>query len=403
MKKINYYKVNTASSRTIRSINERIVLNLIRDQQPISRAQIARTTGLQRSTVTLLVRKLLKEKVIYQKERGRSAGGRPPDLLYLNGHGVCVVALDVGVRLSRLALGDFNGKILWEEEFATGTDPEAFLKLAVSRVKAMLRSRTPGRAIDGIGVSVPGLVNVETGMVIYAPNLRWNEFALGPAMSQRLGLPVYIDNDANLCALAEMWSGSIGAVRSHHWVYVHVTDGIGTGVAFDGQIYRGFSGGAGEFGHMCIDVNGPPCGCGNRGCWEVYASNRALVRRYQSLAENKLPVNRQPWLTAKQVVAKARAGDAHALEALRQTAGYLGLGIVNVVVSLNPEVVVIGGEMVEAWDVIGECILNTPGGEVFRQNRSGAKLVPSTLKESPSLSGAMLLALSARLEIPNVA
>jgi predicted NBD/HSP70 family sugar kinase len=403
MKKINYQKVNTASSRTIRSINERIVLNLIRDRQPISRAEIARTTGLQRSTVTLLVQKLLQEKVIYQKERGPSEGGRPPDLLYLNGHGACVLALDVGVTQTTLALGDFNGKVLWEEQFATSTDPEEFLKMVVSRVKAILRSRKPGRAFEAIGVSVPGLVNVDTGIVIYAPNLKWHQFALGPDLSRLLGLPVSIDNDANLCALAEMWHGSIGAVSSHNLVYLLVADGIGTGVAFDGQIYRGFSGGAGEFGHMCIDLNGPRCSCGNRGCLEVLASNRALIGNYQDLCNGHPGGHAPSRLTVKGIIAKARAGDQRALAALRQTGRYLGIGIANLIVSLNPEVVVVGGEIAEAWDLMSESILQIGGGEVCSRNRSGTKLVPSTVKESPSLVGALLLALSGRLEIPNVA
>jgi glucokinase-like ROK family protein len=430
MKKLNYHKVNTVSSGTIRSINERIVVNLIRDRQPISRAEIARTTGLQRSTVTLLVRKLLKERVICEKGRGQSGGGRRPDLLYLNGHRACVLALDIGVTRTTLALGDFNGKTLWKEEFATIKQPEQFLKLVVSKMKAVLKTRKPGMVFEGIGVSVPGLVNVETGTVVYAPNLQWNELALGEEIGKSIGLPVYIDNDANLCALAEIWQGSISSVGSHNLVYVLVADGIGTGIAFDGQIYRGFSGGAGEFGHMRIDLNGPPCGCGNHGCWEVLASNRALVRRYQEACQTdggwrlaaggieessqstfRIPHSaigrsagsRPRRLTAKQVIAKARAGDQNALTALRQTGHYLGIGIANLIVSLNPEVVVVGGEMAEAWDLIGDAIMSTTGGEVARQNRAGVRLVPSTVKESPSLSGAMVLALSARLKIPNVA
>jgi predicted NBD/HSP70 family sugar kinase len=203
--------------------------------------------------------------------------------------------------------------------------------------------------------------------------------------------------------MAEVWHGSIGAVRSHNLVYVHVTDGIGTGIAFDGQIYRGFNGGAGEFGHICIDVNGPQCNCGNWGCWELYASNRALVRRYQGVWGSDLTRSVPTPVTAKEVIVKARMGDEQAVEALRQTAHYLGIGIVNLIVSLNPEVVVVGGEIAEAWDMIGDSLVNTVGGEVFNQNRSGGRLVSSTVKESPSLVGAMLLALSGKLKIPNVA
>lgn len=403
MKKINYQKVSAASSRTIRSINERIVLNLIRDHQPISRAEIARTTGLQRSTVTLLVRKLLKEQVVCENGRGESGGGRRPDLLYLNGHRACVLGLDIGVTRSTLALGDFNGKILSREDFPTSHDPDEFLDTVVAKMKAALRLKRPGMTFEGVGVSVPGLVNVETGMVIYAPNLKWSEFALGPRLSKTLRLPVHIDNDANLCAMAEIWHGSIGTVRSHNLVYLLVADGIGTGVAFDGQIYRGFNGGAGEFGHMRIELNGPLCGCGNRGCWELFASNQALIRSYEGRSQGRSIGTGQTPVTPKQIIAKARAGDARALEALRQTGEYLGIGIVNVIVSLNPEVVVVGGEVAEAWDLIGERIVNTVGGEVFRQNRKGVKLVPSTVKKSPSLVGAILLALSGRLNIPNVA
>jgi predicted NBD/HSP70 family sugar kinase len=401
MKKINYRNVSTASSRTIRNINEKIVLNLIRDRQPISRAEIARTTGLQRSTVTLLVRKLLKDQMVCEKGRGESAGGRRPDLLFLNGHRACVLGLDVGVRQTTLALGDFNGKILRQEEFATGGDPMEFLKTAEARIKPLLGASKPRMSFEGIGVSVPGLVNVETGIVIYAPNLKWNQFPLGPEMENLFGLPIYIDNDANLCAMAEVWHGNIGAVNSHNLVYVHVTDGIGTGIAFDGQIYRGFSGGAGEFGHMCIDVNGPQCNCGNWGCWEVYASNQALIKTYRRLCGDDLVDAGADSMTAKDVIARARAGDEPALMALKQEARYLGIGLANLIVALNPEVVVVGGQIAEAWDLMSDCLVNIAGGEVFNQNWS--RLVPSTVKELPSLVGAMLLALSGRLKVPNVA
>ncbi|MBV8841625.1 MAG: ROK family transcriptional regulator, partial [Bryobacterales bacterium] len=262
--------VQTASTEVVRDINRRIVLNLIRTRQPISRADIARLSGLQRSTVSLIVEALIRENWVVEGPTGRLPRGRRPTFLRLNENRV-IIGVVVRPLETSVVLADVNGKFLSEQRVKTPCDPEAGIKGILGCIEPLI-AVSRGKKIEGIGISLPGRVNHATGILEFAPNLGWRDCDLRGPLSAATGIEVELENAANACVLAAVWFDHMESVRD--LVAVTVSEGIGTGVLMNGQLARGFQGMAGEFGHVPLDPNGPPCTCGSRGCWEVYGSNQ---------------------------------------------------------------------------------------------------------------------------------
>jgi len=198
---------------------------------------------------------------------------------------------------------------------------------------------------------VPGLVDRAEGVLIVSPNLGWKAVPVRALLEGELGLPVYVENDANAAAFAELWYGPLDEVSARTLLCVLVVEGLGTGLIINGQLHVGTSIGLGGFGHMTMDPEGPPCSCGRRGCWETFASDTATLKRYRSLAKRGKNVR-----TVTEIIALAGQGNTAALETLQITARYLGEGIASLAHGLSPEVVVIGGEITGAWPTIGPII-----------------------------------------------
>jgi glucokinase-like ROK family protein len=405
MRKLDFDKLHTASKDRMRDINEAIVLNLIREQQPISRIQITRTTGLKISTVTVITRRLMEKGLIFEQGVAPSNGGRKPRLLGLRPEKVCVVGIDIGVTRTTLALGDFNGEVIDQEVIPTGRRPLPFLEKLTQRVEALMAAQRGQVEFEGIGISATGIVDSAGGRVIFSPNLGWQDIAVRDIFEQRFSLPVTVDNDARASALAEIWHGRGREAGSMHLVFVTVNEGVGTGIVVNGQLFRGSSEGAGEFGHLSLNHNGPVCNCGNRGCWELYASDRATINRFLD-AQRKMGAvdgKSDSAYTMRDIVKLAGNGDRAARSSLTATAKYLALGIANIVNSLNPEMVVVGGHLASVWPMIEPVILDTLKPKVFGRNFSAVRIVPSALEFNASLVGAFLHALSPRLSVGKVA
>ena len=222
----------------------------------------------------------------------------------------------------------------------------------LARTVASFRSSHPEIVCEGVGVSVPGRVDV-SGRIVFAPNLRWEGTELRQLLERAIGLPVAIENAASACALAELWFGR-QADDVRHLVAVTVSEGIGVGLLVNGQLVHGRGAMAGEFGHVTLDENGPPCSCGKSGCWERYASNSAAVRFYQELSGDG-PIAGQPAvpraaLGIDDILRLADEGDSRAVKTLEHVAHYLGIGLANIVTGLAPQVVIIVGEVTAAWD-----------------------------------------------------
>lgn len=389
MRRIDLKKANVARSNTIRDINRQIVLNYVRERGPISRAEIAYETALQRSTVSLIVEELRVEGLI-EEVSGESTGGRPPSLLSLRTANAVAIGVDIGTTRTIVATSDLAGRVLQQEKFETHPDAEQTTKQIIDRARKLIR-RNKG-TIEGIGVSLPGVVDTE-GRELFVPHFKWRNLTLANELNAATGLPVTMDNDANAAAQAELWFGrpEIRAVRD--FILVLVEAGVGTGIVFDGQLYRGENGAAGEFGHMTIGQNAPvACASGSRECWEAFASERSALARYASLSGS---TNGGLQINFGDLVDLALQTEGAARTALKETAHYLGVGIANLIEGLAPEAVIVGGPIVRAWPVISEEIRTTVEATICRGLPS-TRIIASTLGPEPTLMGAISLVLASK-------
>ncbi len=389
MRRLDLRKAQAARLNTIRDINRQIVLNYVREREPISRAEIARETNLQRSTISAIVEALKTEDLVEEIGEGESTGGRRPTMLRIRTKGAIAIGVAITPTRTTIATSDLAGRVVEQEEFLTNVDSNKTLSDIITRVNA-LSSRNPG--IEAVGISLPGLVDPATGTAVYVPYFKWRDLPVADLISSAVNKPVLIDNDANAVALAELWFGRPEVIDARDFILVLVAEGVGTGIIFDGQVYRGQRGAAGEFGHMIIGAHAPvPCSCGNHDCWEAFSSEGAAFARYEKLVGG--PVDAE--MGFKELVDLALTGDANAKAALVETAHCLGVGISNLVVGFSPEAVVVGGEIARAWTFIEDALTETIEHSI-RRGLPSVRILPSTLGERPELHGALSLVLAGK-------
>jgi len=386
LRRINLKKANVARADTIRYINRQIVLNFIREKEPISRAEISHETALQRSTVSLIVDELKTRGLIYEIE-GESTGGRPPTLLRLQAAASMAIGVDIATAHTTIAVADLAGRVIDREKFETDPDVRATSRRVGASVQKFIRVH---RNIEGIGVCVPGLVDPETDIALFIPHFKWRNWSLASELRKLTGVPVTIDNDANAAALAELWLGRPEIRDVRDFILVLVEEGLGTGIIFDGQVYQGVAGAAGEFGHMTIGRGAPvACAAGSEECWEAFASERATLARYRQ---------RRPGVDADitflELIEKAFAEDEAARNALLETAYYLGLGISNLTKGLSPEAVILAGDIARAWPLIAGELRSTLATNTICSGLPLAPVFASTLGDDTRLLGALSLVLA---------
>jgi len=346
MPEIDVKRPQAASSEVVRDINRRIVLNLIRTRQPISRADLARVSGLQRSTISLIVEELIEENWVLEGPTGRLPRGRRPTFLRLNEERV-IIGVDLRPIQTTVAVADVNGRFSFQEAMETPADPGRAMDELVRRIQHVVRL-CQGKKIEGIGISLPGRYDRALDRLLFAPNLKWRDVDIRNPIAEATGLEVELENAANACVLAAVWFDRMESCRN--LAAVTVSEGIGTGLLINGQLARGLSSMAGEFGHVALDPDGPLCGCGSRGCWEVFASNRAALRYY-------LETNAEPaGLGFLDLLRLADQGDARAARALETQAHYLGRGMRMIVAGLAPERIVVVGDLTRSWHRFGPVI-----------------------------------------------
>ena len=401
MRKINVRDFRRATRGTAREINRQIALNLVREHQPISRADLARRMEIGRGMVTALIGELLEEGAIVEGATVDAPRGRRPKMLHIRTRDRLVVAVDIRFSRTYVMLSDFGGTQLALETFPTDFDPPALVAAIAERIERLKRLHVSIGNVEGIGLVVPGLVDRVTGRVINAPQLGWKDVDILDILAETTGLPVQIENAPMACALAKMW---LGQQDGGDFVYVTVSDGVGTGIVVNGQLLRGSGNTAGEFGHVPLNRDGPECLCGSRGCWEAYTSNLATLSRYLgSPARQSRTLLHSIELTVPEVIARARTGDARALEAILGTGRYLGMGLANVVNALNPSRVFVGGEITAAWDLIeGEVRAAMIAGS-FTSAAVTTPVIPEQSIEYPRLRGATALVSAQPFAAPIVA
>lgn len=391
MPRVTFTTTGALSKSDLRQGNERLILDAIRQNPTVSRADISRITNLSPSTVTLIVERLLKQKLVREEHVANHAQvGRRPTALRL-GPGVRV-ALGVELTLTeaRIVLADWTGEFLKERLVPRSPSHELFFDKIYDTMRTMIGSR-PKTEILGVGVGLPGFADRVTGRVIAAENFNWTGVEAGRLLQRELPFPFFYENSAKLAALAETWFLKREGQPLRDFVFVTMRGGLGTGVMVNGQLLQGASSAAAEFGHTILFPEGRRCPCGNTGCWEQYASDLALCRAYREKSAKRRNVED---LDAESIVQFAREGDTLALAVLKETAGFFGLGLVNVIMVLNPEAIVVGDFLASGWDLIEEEIWRVLRSRVPSYYLAGVRIYPSGHAANSSLPGCVALVLA---------
>lgn len=327
----------TGNHQLVKQINKSIVLDIIKNQGSLSRADIAQKSGLNKGTVSSLVDELIKSDLIYEWGPGKSSGGRRPVMLEFNETAGYSIGIDLGVNYILGILTDLNGHIIVERNIKLQNQTFDFVAQQVVDVINFLMNEAPDSTLGiiGIGIGVPGMIDNE-GSVLFAPNLIWEGANLKEKITEHFNIPIIIENDANAGSYGEMLYGTADDISN--LIYVGVGGGIGTGVIIDNELFRGTAGVGGEMGHISIKDNGKFCRCGNQGCWELYASETALLEQAKHLPDFKN--NRE--IDLDMLAEAAKEGNNEVLHLFEEIGKYLGIGLTNIVNIFNPELIIIG-------------------------------------------------------------
>jgi N-acetylglucosamine repressor len=395
----------------LRQINLSTVLTHLRQNAPVSRAALAELTGLNRATITRLVRELIERGFVRETGFQSLHVGRPSILLHLNPDAGYIIGAEIEVKFGSLLLTDLRAHILWRQEvdFGESDEQDEILNCIAQIIRqACTKAAETNRPILGLGMSLPGLVDVFSGVLLFAPNMRWSDVPVNQWLEKEFNIPIYVDNKANMAALAESYFAS--ARDSNYVLYINIMSGVGAGIVLNRRILSGASDLAGEVGHMTINPNGPKCNCGSYGCWETYVSALAVFRRvheYLLLGEtsrlNEVVRDGFERITIPLMVEAARKGDRVALAVFQETGYYLGVGLVNLINIFNPQKVVSGGYVTQAYEFLLPVIQKTVQERALRWPRETAEIVVATYLNDASLMGAVATVYSQILSHPNQA
>jgi glucokinase-like ROK family protein len=398
----------TADQAWVRRMNRSIILEVFRTQKTLSRARLADETGLNPSTVSAIIGELIQDNLIRETDLIQAGTGRPGRLLELNPEGGCALGIEINVDYIALIVTDFATNVIWRER--QPSSPESGQDAIMSQVLGLAREasafiQSRNLPLLGVGVGVPGIVDVSSGLLKLAPNLHWKNIPVRDVLATAFSCPIYVENEANAAALGEYYFGAVQNIKD--FIYLSSGIGLGSGIVMNGKLFRGVFGYAGEAGHMTIDVNGDLCGCGRRGCWETFVGPRAVEQRVRrSLKEgaesmlHEMVEGDLQNIVFEDVVKAANAGDQIAMDALREVAFFLGLGIANLVNLFDVEVIVLGG----ALNKVSAFLLKDVE-RVVRENTLGLdnghfQIIPSAHGADACVMGAIALVLDDILREP---
>lgn len=341
---------------SLRKRNLSSVLRVIHRQSPVSRAQLAVITGLNKSTISSIVDELIARQIIHETGSTVGAAGRPATWLAINPAAGLIIGAEFGVDFVSVAVADLLGNTLWryrENANPTGNQQQMIDQMLGIIRQAMSATHHRGGGFWGLGLSIPGTVDPRQGMLIFAPNLQWHNVPLRQIFEEQTGLKVHVENDANAAAIAEHLFGA--AQDTQNFVLVYIGFGIGGGLFLNGKLYRGKNGFAGEIGHYPVMAGAGQtiCHCGNDGCWETHANQNALLQRVKSRLEmqsdNSIIIRLMETANSQLDIAiikeAADKGDKVALDCLRETGIAVGRGFAGLINIFNPEKIILGGPL----------------------------------------------------------
>ncbi|KAB2589864.1 MULTISPECIES: ROK family transcriptional regulator [Streptomyces] len=374
------------SQTSLHRANLERVVRAVRMAGSLTQAEIARSTGLSAATVSNIVRELKDGGTV--EVTPTSAGGRRARSVSLSGDAGIVIGVDFGHTHLRVAVGNLAHQVLAEESEPLDVDAssaEGFDRAEVL-VKRLIEATGIGPdKVIGVGLGVPGPIDVESGTLGSTSILPgWTGINPSEELSGRLGVPVYVDNDANLGALGELVWGSGRGVKD--LAYIKVASGVGAGLVIDGTIYRGPGGTAGEIGHITLDESGPVCRCGNRGCLETFTAARYVLPLLQP--------SHGPGLTMERVVQLAREGDPGCRRVIGDVGRHIGSGVANLCNLLNPSRVVLGGSLAEAGELVLGPIRDSVSRYAIPSAARQLSVLPGALGGRAEVLGALALVLS---------
>lgn len=377
--------VNAARPGFSRDINRRLLLNLIHTRQPLSRADLARISGLTRATVSEIVRQLIAEGWVSEGSTGRLPLGRRPTFLKMNDQRM-IVGVDLAQREATVALSDLTGHFCTREAMTMPPDRTAGTAQLIAGIGRIVKAAA-GKTIEGIGISVQDPRCATSSRTSCEPNPAWPDPELPAYIAEATGLAVDVDTAANACALATAWFDT--AEDRCGSVVVSVAEGIDTGFIANGQLVHGRNGMAGDYGHVQIDPNGPGCECGGRGCWAAFASNRAALRYYSGPGT-------QSGLSFIDLLNLADRGDTSATKALETMAYWLGLGFRMIVAGVAPDRILVVGDLTRSWERLSPALMaGLTAHPIANERIPNVKSVPDG--GAARLRGAVALVLQKRL------
>ncbi len=391
----------TGDQEKVRKINKSIVLNMLRLHAPISRARVANITGLNKATISNIVNVLIEEGLVLEGEQTDPGIGRPAVSLSLRPDGGAVIGVEIGVDFIAVLLTNFVAETIWETRIQI--DPSQTQTSILTQAEhlidqALLLANERRLRPLGLGVGVPGLVHVQQGSLIMAPNLHWTNVPLRLMWNQRFHLPVYIENEANLAALGEYYFGIARNVEN--FVYLSAGIGLGGGIMIGGKLFHGGHGYAGEIGHIQRDPVGERCGCGRIGCWETQVGPRAVLHRVKKelqIHSDQLLLDACSGdldnLTFEIVVRFALEGNVLCRQAIEEVAGHLGTGIADIVHAFDPELVLIGGAFIQARDILQPIIEKTIFSNILQPYADHVRVAFSDRGVNDCLLGAVAIVL----------
>jgi predicted NBD/HSP70 family sugar kinase len=393
----------------VRTHNAAVVLQQLRLHAPLSRADLAKRIGLNRSTVSSIVMQLIHAGLIQETELQTDKLGRPGLSLALNPLGGCAVGVEADVAGVRVVLTDFTAQSIWRRsvQVDAGEPQESYLHCAEEMVRqALFQAQVMGLHVLGVGVALPGLVDVHSGELRYAPSLHWHDLPFRSRWSKRFGLPVLIENNANAAALGEYYFGV--AQNVPNFLYIGAGATLGGGIVIKGELLRGRGGYAGEMGHMTLDPKGALCSCGRQGCWETLVGPEQVAAQYRRRSPQ--PAQRlKHEIVAKEgneengfakLVAAANQGDLAAEAVMHELGQNLGIGIANLVNIFNPQLVVLGGYYSMAHETVIPMIKEMIKRHSLFPMRTALSVLPSQRGVDDRILGAVALILDDRMRAP---
>lgn len=384
------YTMRQGTFQWMKSVNRSIILNKIRTSAPISRAQIAKETRLTPPTVSNNVKELIEQGFVKESELGESQGGRKPTMLLINQTAFYIIGVDVGPKTIKCILTDLMGNILIRQssELVTPITNEQFLSKLKESIQGIIdEASSKVDKVIGIGIAMHGVVDIETGMSLVAPNLGLTNIPIKQELEEAFKLDVIVENDARAMALGEAWFGDHGPVDS--MMAVNIGRGVGAGMVKSGDLFHGAHDIAGEVGHMTIDLKGEICECGNRGCFQTLTTGDAIAEKVRTEIEKNpsLPI------VGETVYDLAKAGNQACIKILEETGEVIGVGLTNLIHILNPNKIILGGGVTKSAEFIMPAVLKTVDERVLTPEAKQTEVAVSKLGDDATISGAIALLL----------